>query len=88
MEDFNKIESQSTKGDKRALLAIQRTTRNRFSTYTYLDIGSHLGGPIQPHLLDPRCETIYSIDTRPESHPDDRVEGYYCKYKENIPRGC
>ena len=31
---FNNIESRSTEGDKRALLAIQRATRDRFSKYT------------------------------------------------------
>jgi hypothetical protein len=41
-------------------------------SYVYLEIGSHLGGSIQSHLLDPRCRRIYSIDKRPAQQPDDR----------------
>src|SRR5262249_19322246 len=40
--------------------------------YTYLEIGSHLGGSLQQHLVDPLCRTIISIDKRPPSQPDDR----------------
>lgn len=70
---FDHIESQSTADDRRSLLACQRATRRlRPDGYRYLEIGSHLGGSIQPHLLDPRCAAITSIDRRPESQPDER----------------
>lgn len=44
--------------------------------YTYLEIGSHLGGTIQPHYVDPRCKLIYSIDKRPALQPDERGRNF------------
>jgi hypothetical protein len=73
---FEKIESQSTDNDKRSLLACQLATRELFPDYNYLEIGSYLGGSIQPHLLDEKCAQIYSIDKRPEKQPDERGANY------------
>lgn len=71
---FDAIESQTGEGDRRSLLAVQRAVRGLVggAGYRYLEIGSHLGGSIQPHLLDPRCASITSIDKRPPSQPDER----------------
>ena len=71
---FDAIESQTGLDDKRSLLAVQRAARRLSggSGYRYLEIGSHLGGSIQPHLLDPRCTSITSIDKRPLAQPDER----------------
>lgn len=80
---FDKIETQTTIGDRRSLLAVQRAIRKDSPHYSYLEIGSHLGGTIQPFLLDPRCIKIYSIDLRPLSQPDDRTEGYIAHYEDN-----
>ena len=73
---FDAIESQSTEDDKRSLLACQSATRLLRDPYTYLEIGSYLGGSIQPHLLDPKCERIFSIDKRPAKQPDERGIDY------------
>lgn len=73
---FEKIESQSTDDDKRSLLALQLATRELRPAYNYLEIGSYLGGSIQPHLLDTRCGRIFSIDKRPEKQPDARGVDY------------
>ena len=73
---FEKIESQSTDDDKRSLLACQLAARELRHSYSYLEIGSYLGGSIQPYLLDPRCERIFSIDKRPEIQPDARGLDY------------
>jgi hypothetical protein len=73
---FAKIHSQTTDEEKRSLLALQRGVRGALGRYVYLEIGSHLGGSIQPHLLDPRCELIYSIDKRPRTQPDERGETF------------
>jgi hypothetical protein len=79
---FEKIDSQSTEQDKRSLLALQNAVRElRPDGYTYLEIGSYLGGSIQPHLLDDRCSRIYSIDKRPLQQPDAR--GFDYKYLNN-----
>jgi hypothetical protein len=69
---FSQILSQTTDADKRSLLAAQVCTRECMDRYVYLEIGSHLGGSIQPHLLDPKCKKIYSIDKRPAAQPDER----------------
>lgn len=69
---FSQIPSQTTDADRRSLLAIQACARERRDGYIYLEIGSHLGGSIQPHLQDPRCKQIYSIDKRPLAQPDER----------------
>lgn len=75
---YNAIESQSSHCDKEDWLAVQRLVRNGMLGYdygyTYLEIGSHLGGSIQPHLLDPRCKQIVSVDSRPLACPDDRQQ--------------
>ena len=66
------IESLTTDLDKRSLLACQLAVRNLRSSYVYLEIGSHLGGSLQTHVLDDRCEHIFSIDKRPTRQPDER----------------
>lgn len=73
---FDGVPTQSSNGDRRQWLAVQRAVR-RPSGYTYLEIGSHLGGSIQQHLLDPWCRMIISIDKRPLSQPDDRGKPAY-----------
>ncbi len=81
LELFAPIPSQSTDDDKRSLLAVQRATRELSDEYSYLEIGSYLGGSIQPHLLDAKCKTIWSIDKRPPAQPDER--GFEWKYNNN-----
>lgn len=77
---FEKIESQTTDNDKKSLLAIQHAIRKE--PYVYLEIGSHLGGSIQPFLLDPKCTKIFSIDKRPLVQADNRREEG-CAYPDN-----
>jgi hypothetical protein len=69
---FDGIESQMTQDDRRSVLAVQKAVREHGDGYSYLEIGSYVGGSIQPHLLDPSCRRIYSIDKRPRSPKDDR----------------
>lgn len=80
---FEKIESETSTEDRRSLLAVQRATTRRHERYVYLEIGSHIGGSIQPHLVDSRCKRIYSIDPRPSQQPDDRSEVGVCNYENN-----
>lgn len=68
---FDAVATQSSDDDRRAWLTVQRAVR-RPSGYVYLEIGSHLGGSIQQHLLDPWCRAIVSIDKRPLNQKDDR----------------
>jgi|BioPla2DNA2_1021312.scaffolds.fasta_scaffold13103_2 hypothetical protein len=80
---YGAIYSQSNDGDKRSLLAVQRATARKFGAYNYLEIGSHLWGTIQPHLVDGRCNNICSIDPRPAIISDDRKPGAFVKYENN-----
>lgn len=73
---YAKIECQLEENDKRSLLACQLAARDLRPAYNYLEIGSYLGGSIQPHLLDESCAKIYSIDKRPETQPDERGVDY------------
>lgn len=73
---FEKIKSQLSENDKQSLLACHLATRGLVQNYNYLEIGSYLGGSIQPHLLDERCRKIYSIDKRPLHQPDNRGVDY------------
>lgn len=80
---FDAVLSQTSPEDRRSLLLIQNWAR-RSGNYTYLEIGSYLGGTLQPHLLDDRCKLIYSIDKRPlESADESRGT---CRYPENSTR--
>jgi hypothetical protein len=80
---FDAVPSQTCPEDRRSLLLLQRCVRRR-GTYVYLEIGSYLGGTLQPHLVDPRCNLIYSIDKRPTAQPD-KLRGVW-HYPENSSR--
>ena len=59
------VETQTTEKDRRSFLSIQRFIRRNFQDYTYLEVGSHLGGSLFPYLLDKRCASVISVDPRP-----------------------
>lgn len=81
---FDTIPSQTSASDRKSLLAMQNAVRSNSGSYVYLEIGSHLGGTIQPHLHDPKCRQIYSIDKRPMIQPDER--GLMFEYEDNSTR--
>ncbi|WP_019509462.1 class I SAM-dependent methyltransferase [Pleurocapsa sp. PCC 7319] len=72
---FAAIPSQTSEEDRKSLLLLQDCIRER-NEYVYLEIGSHLGGTIQPYFVDHHCKLIYSIDKRPELQPDERGKLY------------
>lgn len=80
---FSGVPSQTTSADRRSLLAVQRAVAAARGTYSYLEIGSHLGGTIQPYLADSRCRRIFSLDPRPAAQPDDRRPGHVAHYENN-----
>jgi hypothetical protein len=82
---FDALPSQSLEGDRLSWLALQRAVRRALPRYTYLEIGSYLGGSIQQHLVDPKCARIYSIDRRALELPDER--GAPCRYEANSTAG-
>jgi hypothetical protein len=84
---FRHVLSQSTEGDRESLLALQRAFREAKPGFVYLEIGSYLGGSLQPYLMDPRCTRIISLDPRPRSIPDARGKlSYIQNTTENMLR--
>jgi hypothetical protein len=69
---FSHIESQTSDADRRALLAVHDAVASRRGSFSYLEIGSHLGGSLQAVIADPRCSRVVSLDPRPAWQPDDR----------------
>jgi hypothetical protein len=66
------VDSQTTGGDRKSLLILQNIVRNVVPNYVYFEVGSHLGGTLVPHLADPACKYVYSIDKRPDGQLDQR----------------
>jgi len=77
LHQFDWIESQTTRQDRLALLSIREALAGSLGTYHYLEVGSHLGGSLQPHIADRRCSRIVSIDPRPCEQPDERWSTTY-----------
>ena len=78
------IESQTSTGDRRGLLALHATMLATQGSFRYLEIGSHLGGSLQAVIAEPGCTHITSIDPRPLVQPDERPEiGYQWEYADN-----
>jgi hypothetical protein len=73
---FDSIPSQSSHDDRLSWLAVQRAVRAA-GCYVYVEIGSYLGGSLQPHFLDARCRKIISIDKRDTIHADNRGDVIY-----------
>lgn len=65
------IDSQTTDIDKQVLLTI-RTILKTLPSYSYLEIGSYLGGSLTPFLKDDNCTKILSVDHREQKQPDER----------------
>lgn len=78
MSLFDAIESQTSRQDRRSLLALNAAVADALGSFVYLEIGSHRGGSLQVLVADDRCRRIVSIDPRPEWQPDDRpgLTGY------------
>ncbi len=75
------VETQSTLNDRVSFLRVQALARSLLDRYVYLEVGSHVGGSLLPHLLDPACQAAISVDPRPAAQPDERAEIFH--YAEN-----
>lgn len=69
---FAAIDSQTSPNDRASLVAVRDAVREATGRYGYLEIGSHLGGTLQPYVLDTACTHLWSIDARPPAQPDER----------------
>lgn len=80
-----RVRSQTSSEDKTSLLRIHRLMRSRKVSYTYLEIGSYMGGTLLPHVNDARCRRVISIDKRPDAQPDERGQMFeYVHMNTNI----
>jgi hypothetical protein len=77
---FDAVPTQMLPDDRRSILTVQQIAAARLGRYAYLEIGSYLGGSLQPHLRDDRCVAAYSIDPRPRLQPDERGEDFQYQY--------
>ena len=66
------IESQTSPADKSFILASIAFVSGISKTYSYVEIGSYMGGSLAPFLMDPLCRSILSIDERGRRQPDER----------------
>lgn len=74
LKNFFPISSQNSNIDKLVLLKIMRLTGLKKNNYSYLEIGSFLGGSLTPFLQDKKCKRILSIDKRNQVLDDERNE--------------
>lgn len=74
---FETIHSQTSDNDRQSLLACQKAVRALVPGYIFLEIGSYVGGSLQPYVLDESCRKIYSLDKRPEVAADERGDVIY-----------
>jgi len=69
---FQHVLSQTAEEDQKSLLALQAVVRARHRQFVYLEIGSYMGGSLQPYVVDPCCQKIISIDPRLGEYADAR----------------
>src|SRR5262249_24113809 len=69
------IHSQTSNSDKVVLLKLREIARMT-SSYSYLEVGSFLGGSLTPFVGDPCCIRVLSIDQRGRRQSDERGRTY------------
>src|SRR4051794_9268432 len=78
---FSAVESQTTDSDRRSLLALHSAVASKRPSFSYLEVGSYLGGSLQALIRDRRCAHVMSIDTRTREAPDKRLRMW--SYEDN-----
>ncbi|WP_143748956.1 class I SAM-dependent methyltransferase [Mesorhizobium sophorae] len=71
------VDTGSTLSDRTSFLRVQNFARSTLGRYVYLEVGSDIGGSLLPHLIDPACEAVISVDLRPATQPDERAEVFH-----------
>jgi hypothetical protein len=64
--------TQMSAGDRQSFLTVLAAFHSQATPFAYLEVGSYRGGSLQPYLVDPLCQKIFSIDKRPVSVKDER----------------
>src|SRR5439155_2441442 len=80
---FAAVETETSESDRKSLLAVHNAVAAHNDLFSYLEIGSHLGGTLQVVIADPRCARVVSIDPRPRWVPDDRPGLPQFEYPDN-----
>lgn len=78
---FEVIPHQLLDWDRQSLLGLHAAVASALGSFTYLEIGSYLGGSLQVLVRDARCARIISIDPRLALVPDKRVPEW--EYEDN-----
>ena len=66
------INSQTSLNDKVFLLNAKDLVKKLTGDFTYIEIGSFLGGSLAPFLSDAHCKHVLSIDERERKQEDER----------------
>lgn len=68
---YQLVPTQTSVGDRTSLLELQRVVRAKGVCYSYLEVGSFLGGTLTPLCLDSACRSMYSVDSRVLTAPNE-----------------
>jgi len=66
------IQSQTSLSDKAFILNAMALINQPGDDYSYVEIGSYLGGSLTPFLTDTHCKLVLSIDERERQQEDER----------------
>jgi len=66
------IHSQTSTPDKSFLLNSVKFLKKFVENYSYIEVGSYMGGGLAPFLTDPACKSVTSVDERERAQPDER----------------
>ena len=66
------IVSQTTDEDKIVLLKLKNLMQ-KLNSYSYLEIGTYLGGSLTPFVKDSNCKYILSIDDRERAQHEETL---------------
>ncbi len=72
LTEYFPIQSQTSSSDKHFLLAAIELVTAQKKRYSYVEVGSFLGGSLTPFLKDNNCYHVLSIDERERKQPDER----------------
>lgn len=72
LTEYFPIQSQTSSSDKLFLLAAIEMVTAHKKRYSYVEVGSFLGGSLTPFLKDSNCYHVLSIDERERKQPDER----------------
>ncbi|WCA57762.1 class I SAM-dependent methyltransferase [Agrobacterium tumefaciens] len=76
IQELFPVGSQTSDSDKLFLLNIINLLSETTGRFSYLEIGSFLGGTIAPFLVSKDCEYVLSVDERERQQPDERGPRY------------